>query len=77
MPDMSDPSREAIHEAIQANVPVGQEAVLTGWVLVTEWMDHDGERWLSKGRAATTPVWAGNGMHHEALYGHWPSGDDE
>jgi hypothetical protein len=50
--------------------------VLTGWVLVAEWMDHQGERWLSKGHAASTPAWAAKGMHHEALFGEWPAEDD-
>ena len=39
--------RDFIHEAIQAHAPRGEDAVLTGWALVCEWMDHDGERWLS------------------------------
>jgi hypothetical protein len=74
----NDPARDAIHDAIQEHAPIGSEAVLTGWVLVAEWMDHDGERWLSKAHAASTPAWAANGMHHEALHGQWPddSGGD-
>jgi hypothetical protein len=75
MHDQSDPSRDAVHDAIQQHMPMGREAVLTGWVIVAEWMDHHGERWLTKGRAATTPAWSGDGMHHEALYGEWL--DDE
>lgn len=76
MPDLSDPSRDAIHEAIQGHMPMGKEAVLTGWVIVAEWMDHEGERWLSKGRAASTPAWTANGMHHEAIHGGWPDNDE-
>jgi hypothetical protein len=75
--DQGDPARDAVHEAIQAHAPRGQDAVLTGWSLVAEWMDHDGERWLSKAHAASTPTWSANGMHHEALYGDWPrEGED-
>jgi hypothetical protein len=74
--DDSDPAREAVHAAIQEHLPRGADAVLTGWVLVAEWMDHSGERWLSKGHAASTPAWAANGMHHEALFGAWPPEDD-
>lgn len=77
MPDQSDPVRDAIHDAIQEHMPMGREAVLTGWVIVAEWMDHDGERWLTKGSAAATTGWAGNGMHHEALHGEWPDEESD
>ena len=73
--DNSDPSREAIHEAIQKHMPTGDNAVLTGWAVVAEWMDHDGERWLSKGHSASLAAWTANGMWHEAIYGVWPHGD--
>jgi hypothetical protein len=77
MADHSDPAREAIHAAIQANAPRGEDAVLTGWALVAEWMDHDGERWLTKSHAPTVAQWAASGMHHEALYGRWPEPSDD
>jgi hypothetical protein len=67
----TDPAREAIHEAIQKHAPRGEDALLTGWVFVAEWVDHDGERWLSKAAAASTSNWAANGMHHEAIWGDW------
>lgn len=77
--DLSDPSREAIHGAIQQHGRMGTEdgAVLTGWALVAEWMDADGERWLSKAHAPHTSSWTAKGMHHEALYGEWPDGEQE
>lgn len=77
--DGSDPAREAIHEALQKNLPRGEDAILTGWVLVAEWIDHDGEQWLSKGHAAGTAPWTAAGMLHEALHGtNWPrEGEDE
>ena len=75
---MADPDpRDAIHEAIQKHAPRGQDAILTGWVLVAEWIDHEGERWLSKAHAASTANWTARGMHHEALYGDWPADPDE
>lgn len=77
MIDQSDPARDAIHEAIQKHAPRGQDALLTGWALVAEWVDHDGDRWLSKAHAAPTTLWAANGMMHEAIYGEWPEhGED-
>ena len=72
---MSDPAREAIHAAIQENAPRGEGAILTGWALVAEWIDRDGERWLSRAHAPSTASWAARGMHHEAIYGAWPDSE--
>ena len=67
----------AIGDAIQRHSPDGTEgAVLTGWTLVAEWMDPDGDRWLSKIHPPHLTSWQSNGMHHEALHGHWPDPDD-
>lgn len=71
--DNSDPWRDAIHAAIQEQAPRGEDAILTGWVLVAEWMDHQGERWLSKGASASLAQWSARGLHHEALHGNWPA----
>lgn len=73
--DVSDPARDAIHAAVQQHAPKGEDSLLTGWALVTEWVDHDGERWLSKACSAGTTAWAARGMLHEALYGDWPAGN--
>ena len=62
--DESDSARDAVHEAIQQHAPLGKEAILTGWALVTEWIDHSGELWLSRANSASTPDWAAKGMHH-------------
>jgi hypothetical protein len=64
----------ALQSISQDEMPAG--AVLTGWVLVSEWMDTDGERWLTKGHSASKAEWEAAGMHHEALYGDWPGTDD-
>lgn len=76
--DLSDPSRDAIHEAIQRHGRMGTDdgAVVTGWALVAAWMTPDGEQWLSKAHAAHTTSWAAKGMYHEALNGGWPGDDD-
>ncbi len=75
--DAGDPDREAIHKAIQQNMQTGKDAILTGWALVAEWIDHEGERWLSKAHAASTTQWAARGMHHEVLHGDWPDPEDD
>ena len=72
-PDL-DP-RDSIDEAIRANVTAGRGAVVTGWTMVVELMDGDGQRWLAKAHAETTPSWAARGMHFEALHGDWPEED--
>jgi hypothetical protein len=78
-PDADVDPRDAIDEAIRANVAgvTDRGAVVTGWAMVVELMDEDGRRWLARAHAETTPPWAASGMHHEALYGAWPEDDDE
>lgn len=67
-----DDGRAAVHEAIQHNMAIGKEAILTGWVLVAEWIDCDSERYLVRGHSADLTAWHAKGMHHEALHGEWP-----
>lgn len=76
MAGTSDAARDAIHTAIQEHAPRGEDALLTGWTLVAEWIDHDGERWLSRAFASSTPAWTARGMHHEALHGDWGDGSE-
>ena len=78
-PDAGTDPRDAIDDAIRANVAgvTDRGAVVTGWAVVVELMDDDGRRWLARAHAETTSPWAANGMWHEALYGAWPVDDDE
>lgn len=79
MIDDSDERRDAIDAFLRAQRPtdIDRPAVLTGWVLVMEWMADDGECWLTRGHAASLTSWHADGLHHEALYGDWPDDDDE
>jgi hypothetical protein len=81
MRDDSDPQRDSIHERLQETGPIngqeGKAAVLTAWVVVTEWMDEDGGKWLSKCHSSSLPTWSAAGFHHEALYGDWPTVEDD
>ena len=47
-------------------------AVLTGWVLVAEWLSVDGSSWISRldGDAAGEPLtsWRREGLLHNALF---------
>jgi hypothetical protein len=78
--DESDPQRDALDEAIQANAADVHDAsggaILTGWIVIAEWMDKDGERWLSQCRSASTPSWTARGMMHEVLHGEWPEREE-
>jgi hypothetical protein len=67
--------RDSVQTAVQQNAPIGREALLTGWVLIAEWMDHDGDRWLTREQAATTTQWTASGMYHEALHSDWDEDD--
>lgn len=77
--DNSDERRDALHGFLQSQGPATDEAkgaLLTGWVVVTAWVDTSGERWTTKAHAAELPPWAASGLHHEALYGNWDDAAD-
>lgn len=69
---------EKVNAFLQELGPGGikDSAVLTGWVLVAEWMDEEGEKWISKGCADNLTTWAANGFLHEALYGNWKTREE-
>ncbi len=75
--DDSDPRRDALHDFLQQQGPVDidRPAILTGWVVVAEWMDDGGKRWLSRGWSSSKAKWDADGMMHEALYGSWDQDD--
>jgi hypothetical protein len=69
--------REAIHEVLQTHSGVGREgAVLTGWVVITEWADGQ-SRWLARSWAPGTTDWTAKGMIHEVLHGDGWGGSGE
>jgi hypothetical protein len=74
--------RSEIRNVIQALAGEGAAtdgAIVTGWVIVVEWMDPDGGKWLSRfnGDGADLPLvaWQMEGMLHNALHESWD--DDE
>ena len=76
MPDHSDERRDRIHALLQELGPPDDEqagGLLIGWVLVMEWVDTNGEKWLSRGHSAEISTWHASGLYHEALYGNWPA----
>jgi hypothetical protein len=65
--------REIIEGAIGSTGPqaLHGEGMLTGWVLVAEWMDTQGERWLSKFASEGSTQWQIQGYMHHSLYESW------
>jgi hypothetical protein len=65
--------REAIGDFLQQlGAPdVDRPAILAGWVLATEWVDDNGDRWLARGWSPDMPKWHAHGLIHEVLYGSW------
>lgn len=86
MSDEASDRRAAISESFQRNAPWDPDdgKVIVGWVVVCEWLDGDGKRWLSlnSGNAdgEELPNWTRDGYLHEGLYGKWdhePEEDDD
>ena len=70
---MDNEEARKLSEVIQEHDQIG--GVLVGWVLVSEWMDLEGRRWLSRVHAnadgSTLPEWQLNGYLHNALHTEW------
>lgn len=86
MSDDGTQARAQITGAIQAANPFTDpesilDGVVTGWVLVTEWMTTDGGKWLSKTSADAAgemlPLWQERGYLHDALFGDWPTAEGD
>jgi hypothetical protein len=61
--------RAELEAAISAHCPPEPGAILTGWVVVAEWMDADGGKHLTRLSSKPVTTWLVAGMLHEALYG--------
>ncbi len=80
MIDAGDPQRDRIQEVLQEVGPIStpdRAAVLTGWAVVTEWMDESGEKWIAKTSSDSITSWQAGGLYHEALYGDWPGEEED
>lgn len=79
MTDDSDPRRDKTREFFQDLGPADPEdngSILTGWVVVQEWMHPEGRKFLTRGWDHAIPQWHAHGMLHEVLYGDWPDGEE-
>jgi hypothetical protein len=71
--------RALIHEALERAKPraiQGLTSVLTGWVVVAEYMDADGDKWLSRFQSEGMTTWSRAGLLHEGLQGSTWDADD-
>ena len=72
-------ARKLVHEVVQTtndSNPDLEGSVLTGWVLISEWSDPEGQRWLSRLSGSgmgesSPPPWQQQGYLWNALNG-WP-----
>ena len=79
MADEGDLMREKTREFFQLLGPADPDevgSVLTGWVVVQEWMNPAGEKFLTRGWDPVLTLWSAKGMMHEVLYGDWPTDED-
>lgn len=73
---MDESPRKVIHDAIQDTAHTNEDldgGVLVAWVLVGEWMDGEGKKWLSMlegsdGGESDLTMWQRQGFLHNALY---------
>lgn len=49
----------------------GHAVMLSTYVCVIEWMDDDGQHWLSRIDGPGMTSWKRSGMLHDALHGDW------
>ncbi len=76
MTEAYEPPRKTLHEAIQATADTSEDlsgGVLVGWVMVCEWVDGEGNRWLSDlegsdGGDAALTTWQRQGYLFNALH---------
>lgn len=65
-----DESRESMEQMFrgEARYLAGDPAAyLTGWYLVSEWMDPHGEKWISRAAHKDSPAWQRQGYLTFAL----------
>jgi hypothetical protein len=68
---MGTTNQEGIDRVIAA-FPPKKEVLLTGWVVVAEWMDAGGDRFISRMLSDGSTPWQAKGYLYEGLNGSWP-----
>ncbi len=70
--------RAEIGAALQQTPPpdMDEGSLVTGWVIVAEWMTPEGERRIEGLQAETTTGWLRQGLFYNALH-EWPATEEE
>ena len=68
---MATTNQEGIDRIIAA-FPPKKEVLLTGWVVVAEWMEAGGDRFISRMLSDGSTPWQAKGYLYEGLNGSWP-----
>ena len=63
--------QESLDRAISLSPPK-PEVTLVGWVLMAEWAEPSGDRFLSRMLSGSTTPWQVKGYLHEGLNTSWP-----
>jgi hypothetical protein len=65
---MAQSFTERIDQVVKSNKRDNEEtAVCTSWILLTEWVNGDGDVWLEEHRTADLPAWRRGGILNYVL----------
>ena len=69
MSDDAEAKMDAVNNAVQglATLLDKQGAMCTTWVLISEWIDSEGNFWFSTHSEPDLPIWRKNGMLQHAI----------
>jgi hypothetical protein len=71
-----DVRRQATEDALRAHAP--EDRILVGWVVVCDWADGDGDRWLEVAHSEGMPTWQRDGMLYQTMHDNqWPVRDED
>jgi hypothetical protein len=68
---MASEEQEGIDRSIGA-FPPKEDVLLVGWVVMAEWMEPDGQRFISRMLGDGSTPWQAKGYLYEGLNGAWP-----
>jgi hypothetical protein len=69
---MASPEQLAIDQSLGTVAPRAG-VTLGGWVVMAEWVEPDGQKFLTRLVAQGTSPWQVKGYLHEGLYSRWPA----
>jgi hypothetical protein len=69
---MASPEQMAIDRSLGTVVP-RTGVTLGGWVVMAEWVEPDGQKFLTRLVSDGTSPWQVKGYLHEGLFSRWPT----